>query len=282
MTVLSPADHAAMSTAVRTAGRALVDQLVIHGVKQAFCVPGESYLEVLDALHDSPIEMTVCRQEGGVAMMAEAIGKATGRPGVCFVTRGPGATNASAGVFIAAEDSTPMIMFVGQVPTHNKGRGAWQELDLQAAFGGMAKWVVEIDDPDRVAEIVSRAFHIAVSGRPGPVVIGLPCDVLTMKCASPDAEPFVPPGAGPSAADLEAFHDLLLGAERPFVILGGSCWSEEARAAIIAFAERHDLPVATSYRRSHLFDPHHRCYAGDLGLGASPALVARINELVGA
>jgi acetolactate synthase-1/2/3 large subunit len=276
VTVLSPADHAAMSTAGRTAGRALVDQLVLHGVTQAFCVPGESYLEVLDALHDSPIEMTVCRQEGGVSMMAEAVGKATGMPGVCFVTRGPGATNAACGVFIAAEDSTPLIMFVGQVPTTIRGRGAWQELDLQAAFGGMAKWVVEIDDPDRTAEIISRAFHVATSGRPGPVVIGLPRDVLTQKTTAPDAEPFRRLEAEPSAADLDAFHDLLLSAERPFVILGGGSWSEEARAAIIAFAERHDLPVATSYRRSHLFDPMHRCYAGDLGLGANPALVARI------
>jgi len=265
-----------MSTVARTTGRALVDQLVLHGVEQAFCVPGESYLEVLDALHDSPIEMTVCRQEGGVAMMAEAVGKATGLPGVCFVTRGPGATNASAGVFIAAEDSTPLIMFVGQVPTTIRGRGAWQELDLQAAFGGMAKWVVEIDDPDRVSEIVSHAFHVATSGRPGPVVIGLPRDVLTMKSAAADAEPFRRLEAEPSAADLDAFHDLLLSAERPMLILGGGCWSEAARAAIIAFAERHDLPVATSYRRSHLFDPLHRCYAGDLGLGANPALVARI------
>jgi acetolactate synthase-1/2/3 large subunit len=220
--------------------------------------------------------MTVCRQEGGVAMMAEAVGKATGLPGVCFVTRGPGATNASPGVFIAAEDSTPLIMFVGQVPTTIKGRGAWQELDLEAAFGGMAKWVTEIDDPDRVAEIVSRAFHVATSGRPGPVVVGLPRDVLTLKTQAPDAEPFRRVEAEPSAADLDAFHEMLLSAERPFVILGGSCWSEAARAAIIDFAERHDLPVATSYRRSHLFDPHHRCYAGDLGLGANPALVARI------
>src|ERR1700743_2152504 len=162
----------------RTAAQALVDQLVIHGVEHVFCVPGESFLGVLDALIDSPITVTVCRQEGGAAMMAEAVGKATGRPGVCFVTRGPGATNASAGIHIAKQDSTPMVMFVGQVGREMREREAFQELDYRAVFGSMAKWATEIDDPARIPEIVSRAFHTACNGRPGPVVVALPEDML--------------------------------------------------------------------------------------------------------
>ena len=154
----------------RTGGQILVQQLITHGVKQLFCVPGESYLAVLDALHDADIGVTVCRQEGGAAMMAEAQGKLTGQPGICFVTRGPGATNASAGVHIAHQDSTPMILFVGQVARNAMGREAFQELDYSAVFGTMAKWVVQIDDPARVPELISRAFHVATSGRPGPVV----------------------------------------------------------------------------------------------------------------
>ncbi|HEX8233533.1 MAG TPA: thiamine pyrophosphate-binding protein [Caulobacteraceae bacterium] len=276
--MLSADERAQMAATRRTAGRALVDQLAIQGVEHVFCVPGESYLAVLDALYDSHIQMTVCRQEGGAAMMAEAVGKATGRPGVCFVTRGPGATNAMAGVHIAQHDSTPMIMFAGLVESGFAGRGAWQEFDLRSAFAGMAKWVTELDNPDRIAEVVSRAFRVATSGRPGPVVIGMPRDVLDALSASPDGAPVQTIETGPDATEIDAFHEMISNAERPMVIVGGSRWSEDARAAMHRFAERFELPVATSYRRGPLFDPGHRCYAGDLGLGANPALVRRIKD----
>ena len=184
----------------RTAAEVLVDQLRIHGVRHVFCVPGESYLAVLDAFHDSDLAVTVCRQEGGAAMMAEAVGKATGRPGVCFVTRGPGATNASPGIHIARQDSTPLVMFVGQVARDMREREAFQELDYRAVFGSMTKWATEIDDPARVPEIVSRAFYTAANGRPGPVVVSLPEDMLTERIAIDDAPAFTPietsPGAG--------------------------------------------------------------------------------------
>jgi acetolactate synthase-1/2/3 large subunit len=260
----------------RTAAEALVDQLLIQGVSHAFCVPGESYLPVLDALRDSGIVMTVCRQEGGMAMMAEAVGKATGRPGVCFVTRGPGATNAAAGVHIAYQDSTPMILFVGQVKRRFKGRDSWQELDYKQVFGGIAKWATEIDDPDRVSEIVARAFHVALSGRPGPVVIALPQDMLSAPSLCLDAPRVEPPETAPAPADLDRLTALLSDAKRPVLILGGSRWDEAARAAMHRFAERFDLPTATSHRRTGLFDPNHRCYAGELGLSPNPKLIERI------
>ena len=174
---------------LRTAAEVLVDQLIVNGVRHAFCVPGESYLAVLDAFHDRDIAVTVCRHESGAAMMAEAVGKVTGRPGICFVTRGPGATNASAGIHIAHQDSSPMIMFVGQVARDMRGREAFQELDYRAVFGTMTKWATEIDDPARVPEIVSRAFYVATSGRPGPVVIALPEDMLVERVAVADAPP---------------------------------------------------------------------------------------------
>ena len=176
-----------MTAPSRTGGQILVDQLLVHGVDHIFCVPGESYLAALDALHDASIDVTVCRQEGGAAMMAEAYGKLTGRPGICFVTRGPGATNASPGIHIAKQDSTPMILFVGQIERGMREREAFQELDYRAAFGPLAKWATEVDDPARFPEIVSRAFHVATSGRPGPVVIALPEDVLTEMAAVADA-----------------------------------------------------------------------------------------------
>ena len=263
-------------TNARTAAEALVDQLLIQGVSHAFCVPGESYLPVLDALRDSGIVMTVCRQEGGMAMMAEAVGKATGRPGVCFVTRGPGATNAAAGVHIAYQDSTPMILFVGQVKRRFKGRDSWQELDYKQVFGGIAKWATEIDDPDRVSEIVARAFHVAMSGRPGPVVVALPQDVLSLPSLSIDAPRLEAPETAPAAADMTRLQGLLSSAKRPMLILGGSRWDEAARAAMQRFAERFDLPVATSHRRTGLFDARHPNYAGELGLSPNPKLTLRI------
>src|SRR5256714_12154316 len=177
---------------MRTAAEVLVDQLINNGVRHVFCVPGESYLAVLDAFHDRDIAVTVCRQEGGAAMMAEAVGKATGRPGICFVTRGPGATNASAGLHVARQDSTPMILFVGQIARHMREREAFQELDYRAVFGTIAKWATEIDDAARIPELVSRAFYTATNGRPGPVVIALPEDMLVDRVSVPDAPPFTP------------------------------------------------------------------------------------------
>jgi len=260
----------------RSVGQALIDQLVIQGVSRVFCVPGESYLVALDALRDSPIATTVCRQDGAAAMMADAVGRATGWPGVCFVTRGPGAANAMAGLHIAQQDSTPMTLFVGQVDRAIRGRDAWQEIDLQAAFGGVAKWVTELDDPARVGELVSRAFHLAMSGRPGPVVIGLPRDVLNARASGPNASRVIPVEAGPDAAALAALQDMLASARRPVVIVGGSRWDEASRAALHRFAEAFALPVVTSYRRGPLFDADHPNYAGDLGLGPNPRLIARI------
>src|SRR5262249_43094195 len=184
---------------LRTAAEVLVDQLIVNGVQHAFCVPGESYLAVLDAFHDRDIKITVCRQEAGAAFMAEAVGKATGRPGICFVTRGPGATNAAHGIHIARQDSTPLIMFVRQVARDMKEREAFQELDYRAVFGGMAKWATEIDDPARVPEIISRAFYTATSGRPGPVVIALPEDMLTERVAVANAPAFEPVETWPGA-----------------------------------------------------------------------------------
>ena len=260
----------------RSGGEILVDQLLVHGVRHAFCVPGESYLAALDAFHDRPIELTVCRQEGGAAIMAEAAGKLTGRPGICFVTRGPGATNASAGIHIAKQDSTPMIVFVGQVGREMREREAFQELDFRAVFGTMAKWATEIDQPERIPELVSRAFYTACNGRPGPVVMALPEDMLTERIAVADAPPFAPVESWPGPDDMARLQELLWAAERPIMLIGGSRWSEAACASVMRFAERFALPVATTFRRAHLFDCLHPCYAGDLGIGANPKLIARI------
>src|SRR5215472_7255926 len=187
----------------RTAAEALIDQLVIHGVRHVFCVPGESYIAALDAFHDRDVAITICRQESGAAIMAEAQGKATGRPGVCFVTRGPGATNAAAGLHIAQQDSTPLILFVGQIARDVREREAFQELDYRAVFGSIAKWATEIDDPARIPELVSRAFHTAMNGRPGPVVMALPEDMLVEATVTADAPPFEPIETAPGAADMD-------------------------------------------------------------------------------
>jgi acetolactate synthase I/II/III large subunit len=260
----------------RTGGEILVDQLAIHGVQHVFCVPGESYLAALDAFHDSKIELTVCRHESAAAMAAEAIGKVTGRPGICFVTRGPGATNGSAGVHIARQDSTPMIMFVGQIGREMRDREAFQEIDYRAMFGTVAKWATEIDDAARIPEIVSRAFHTACNGRPGPVVIALPEDMLTDRVAVPDAKAFEPVEIWPGLTDMSRLQKMLWAAKRPVVLAGGSRWSEAACAALMRFAERFALPVATTFRRGHLFDALHPCYAGDFGIGPNPKLLARV------
>ena len=260
----------------RTGGEILIDQLVVQGVRHAFCVPGESYLAALDALHDAPISLTICRHEGAAAMMAEAVGKATGRPGICFVTRGPGATNGSAGVHIARQDSAPMIMFVGQVGRDMREREAFQELDYRQVFGGIAKWATEIDDPARIPEIVSRAFFTACNGRPGPVVVALPEDMLTERCLVPNASAVEAVETWPGLNDMSRLQKMLWAAKRPIAIVGGSRWSEAATAAMMRFAERFALPVATTFRYQHLFDSSHRCYAGDFGIGPNPKLLARV------
>ena len=260
----------------RSVGQALVDQLVIQGVHHVFCVPGESYLPVLDALHDSGITLTVCRNEGGAAMMADAVGRATGRPGVAMVTRGPGASNAMVGVHIAREDSSPMILIVGQVDDGWRDRGAWQEMDHRAVFSSLAKWVGELDSPARVGELVARAFSTAMSGRPGPVVLSLPRDVLGQPDRSADSRPVQPVEAGVDAAALDQLRAMLAASRRPVLIVGGSRWDEASRAAMHRFAERWALPAVTSYRRGHLFDADHAHYAGDLGLGVNPRLLARV------
>jgi acetolactate synthase-1/2/3 large subunit len=262
----------------RTGGEILVDQLIAHGVQHVFCVPGESYLAALDAFHDRQVKITVCRQEGGAAMMAEAHGKATGRPGICFVTRGPGATNASPGIHIAKQDSTPMIMFVGQIAREMREREAFQEVDYRAVFGSMTKWTTEIDDPARIPELVSRAFYTATAGRPGPVVIALPEDMLTERVVVPDAPAFEPVETWPGLTDMARLQKLLWAAKKPVAIVGGSRWSEKACAAMARFAERFSLPVINSFRRGHLFDQTHACYAGDLGVGPNPKIVARIKD----
>jgi len=264
--------------AVRTAAQVLVEQLHIQGVQRVFCVPGESYLAVLDALKDSGIEIVVCRNEGGAAMMAEAHGKATGRPGICFVTRGPGATNASGGIHIAQQDSTPMILFAGQVESYNRGRGAFQELDFAAVFGSMTKFTAEIDDPDRVAEYVTRGFREAMSGRPGPVVLALPHDMLSRNSAAPDGACVDETEISPAPEQLAELQTLLAQSQRPMLLLGGSRWDQPSCDAMMAFAKNFGIPAATGFRRAHLFDATHPNYAGDLGLGANPRLVARFKN----
>jgi len=260
-----------------TAGRVLVDSLRLHGVDRVFCVPGESYLEVLDALHDVPdeIELVVAKHEGGAANMAEADGKLTGRPGICMVTRGPGATQASVGVHTAQQDSTPMILFIGQIASGETGRDVFQEVDYVSMFGKLAKWVVEVTDPSRMAEIVARAFHTAVSGRPGPVVVALPEDVLVAPAGVPAHRSTLLEPAQPSDASMARVRGLLGAARRPFLIVGGSGWTEEASRDMAAFAANWNIPVACTFRRQDIVDNRLPQYAGHLSLGMSPALAER-------
>jgi acetolactate synthase I/II/III large subunit len=270
------------ATATRTGGQLLVDALRVHGVDHAFCVPGESFLPVLDALHDArdAIRLLVCRHEGAAANAAEAYGKLTGRPGVCFVTRGPGATHASVGVHTAQQDSTPLVLFVGQVARHMLEREAFQELDVRRVFGTMAKWAAQIDDGARIPELVARAFQTALSGRPGPVVLALPEDVLS-ELAPAAAAPIAaarPVRAHPGAADVAALRAMLAQAQRPLLLLGGSGWNGEACSNVRRFAEANDLPVACAYRFQDLFDNREERYAGDVGLGVNPRLARRIQD----
>ena len=266
--------------AERTAGRALVSSLVAHGVERVFCVPGESYLEVLDALKDveGQIELIVTKHEGAAANMAEADGKLTGKPGICMVTRGPGATHASIGLHIAQQDSTPMILFVGQIARNHRGREAFQEVDYQQFFGSIAKLVIEIDDPNRVPELLAKAFNVAVSGRPGPVVVSLPEDMLTELTAAPDCQPVQLQTVEVSAATREQIASALRAAQRPLVIVGGSNWSTQACEDLRTFATAWSLPVACSFRRQDLLDNENPQYVGHMSLGMSPALRALVQE----
>lgn len=261
----------------RTGGRILVDQLRLQGVDTVFGVPGESYLEVLDALHDTPeIRFVICRQEGGAAMMATAWGELTGRPGVAMVTRGPGATNASAGVHVAQQDSVPMVLLVGQIDRGSRERDTFQEVDYRRMFGGMAKWVAEIEDAARIPEFVHRAFATAIAGRPGPVVLALPEDMLVETATVPDGRPAAPMEAAPAPEAMRELHRLLAAAERPCVILGGGGWNEAGVTSLACFLDANDLPAACGFRRQDLLDNDHRCYAGHIGIGPNPKLAARI------
>ncbi len=264
----------------RGGGRILVDQLRVHGADTVFCVPGESYLPVLDALYDvrEDIRLIVCRQEGGAGFMAEAYAKVTGKPGICFVTRGPGATNASIGVHTAFQDSSPMILFIGQVGGDVVEREAFQEVDFRRMFGQMSKWVAQIDRVERIPEYVSHAFHLATSGRPGPVVLALPEDMLGATAAVPDARPYLRLKASPSGADLDQMRELLSESSRPLVILGGGDWSVEACADIRDFIEANNLPAACTFRRQDLVDNRHPNYCGDVGIGINPRLAQRIRN----
>jgi acetolactate synthase-1/2/3 large subunit len=256
-----------------------VDQLKIHGVDEVFCVPGESYLAVLDALYDRPeISLIVCRQEGGAAMMADAYGKLTGRPGICLVTRGPGATNASVGVHTAHQDSTPMILFVGQVGRPMQDREAFQEIDFRRMFGQMTKWVAQVDDAARLPEYVSRAFFTATSGRPGPVVLALPEDMLRDFVAIENATSYQIIQTYPGHQDVEGVKKLLSEARRPLVILGGGGWDAATCANIQAFAERSNLPVGSAFRCQDYFPNNHSNYVGHIGIGINPKLAQRVKE----
>ena len=262
----------------RLGGHILVDQLAAHGVRHVFCVPGESYLAVLDGLHDHQIDVTVCRQEGGAAMMADAHGKLTGEPGICMVTRGPGASNALAGIHIAKQDSTPLILFVGQIERGMREREAFQEMDYRAVFGTQAKWVTEIDQVERIPELVSRAFHIATSGRPGPVVVALPEDMLVETACVNDAPHYSVPESQPTEQQIQEVIDALALARHPVAIVGGSRWNEQAVTAFKHFARDWQLPVAVQFRRQMLFPADHPCFIGDIGLGVNPSLLDFVRQ----
>jgi acetolactate synthase-1/2/3 large subunit len=262
----------------RSGGQILVDALQVHGVDTAFGVPGESYLDVLDALHDSDIRFVINRQEGGAAFMADAYGKLTGKPGICFVTRGPGATNASIGVHTAYQDSTPMILFIGQVGTDFMDREAFQEIDYRRMYGQMAKWVAQIDRADRIPEYIARAFQVATSGRPGPVVLALPEDMLITQAEVADTRRYQPVQASPSAAQIAQLRAMLLEAKKPLLLLGGGTWTDAACADVQRFAEANGLPVACAFRFQDLLDNDHPHYAGDVGIGINPKLAARVKE----
>ncbi|WP_417455300.1 thiamine pyrophosphate-binding protein [Kiloniella sp.] len=264
----------------RSGGEILAQGLQAHGVDTVFCVPGESYLAVLDGLYDltKDINVVTCRQEGGAAYMAEAYGKLKGTPGICFVTRGPGATNASIGVHTAYQDSTPMILFIGQVARDQQDREAFQEIDYRRMFGEMAKWVAQIETADRIPEYLNRAFHTATSGRPGPVVLALPEDMLTELATVVDTPAYKKVASAPRPEDMADFRTLLSEAQKPLLLIGGGGWSKEASQNITAFAEKNHLPVACAFRRQDAFDNHHAQYIGEVGIAPNPKLATRVKE----
>ena len=268
----------------RLAGHALVEALIAQGVDTVFGVPGESFLAALDGFHEhrDRIRFVACRHEGGAAFMAEAHGKLTGRPGVCFVTRGPGATNASIGVHVAFQDSTPMILLVGQVASDQRDREAFQEIDYRQMFGpgtlGLAKWVGEVHSPDRLPEYVARAFRTAMQGRPGPVVLALPEDMLSAPTAAPVLSRVEPAHAHADPHVVEQFRQLLIRSQRPFAIVGGGGWTADSACDFERFAEDWEIPVGCAFRFQDVFDNRHRLYAGDVGIGISAKLAQRIRE----
>ncbi len=265
---------------MRHGGRILADALLAHGVKLAFGVPGESYLPVLDGFYDlrDRLRFVVCRQEGGASYMAEACGKLSGQPGVLFVTRGPGATNGAIGVHTAFQDSTPMVAFVGQVGGDFVEREAFQEIDYRRMYGPMTKWVAQIDRTERIPEYVSHAFHTAMAGRPGPVLLALPEDMLFAEAAVADAPHYKVVRPAPAPGDMRALQRLLADAQRPFVLVGGGGWSRPACDALRAWVEASGLPAGTSFRSQDLFDNRSPSYAGDVGIGINPKLAQRIRE----
>ncbi len=262
----------------RHGGKVLVDQLVVHGADTIFSVPGESFLALLDGLYDSPLRLITCRHEAGAANMADAYGKLTGRPGIAVVTRGPGATHASVGVHTAFQDSTPLILLVGQVASDQEEREAFQEVDYRRMFGPMTKWVAQIDRGDRIPEYVARAFSTACAGRPGPVVLALPEDMLAAEVDVPDAEPFHVVQPHPGAGQIESLRGLLERAERPFVILGGAGWTPRAAQDLRAFVEANELTAGAAFRRQDAIDNDSPSYVGDVGIGINPKLAARVRD----
>ncbi|HPG60883.1 MAG TPA: thiamine pyrophosphate-binding protein [Casimicrobium sp.] len=264
----------------RSGGQLVADALITHGVDTAFGVPGESYLAVLDGLytHREDFRFVICRQEGGAAFMAESYAKLTGKPGVCLVTRGPGATNAAIGVHTAHQDSSPMVLLIGQVGNDFVEREAFQELDYRRMFGPMAKWVAQIDDPARVPEYMAHAFQTATSGRPGPVVLALPEDMLSGSATVADARAYRAVQSSPSVAQMAEMKSLLANAKNPFVILGGFGWSKDAARQLREFVEANDLPVGCAFRFQDCFDNTHPNYAGDVGIGINPKLAARVKN----
>jgi acetolactate synthase-1/2/3 large subunit len=268
--------------APRTAARVLVDQLLVHGADRVYCVPGESYLDVLDAIYDDEragrLKLISCRQEGGAAFMAEAHGKLTGQPGICFVTRGPGACNASIGVHTAFHDCTPMILFIGQVARPFLEREGFQEMDFRRMFASFAKWSMQLDDARRIPELVARAWQVAISGRPGPVVISLPEDVLEDVVTVHDALPCKRQQPGPTEAQMRQLHTLLAGAKQPLVVVGGGDWSAQAADDLRAFAHANALPVAAAFRAQDVMDNRAPEYIGNLGINANPALTRRVEQ----
>ncbi len=264
----------------RSGGRILVDQLLVHGAEMAFCVPGESYLEVLDALYDvrNRLSLINARHEAGAANMAEAYAKLTGKPGIALVTRGPGACHAAVGVHTAFQDSTPMILLVGQVGRSMMDREAFQEIDFRQMFGPVAKWVAEIEITARIPEYVARAFHLATSGRPGPIVLSLPEDMLSETADVADAKPYVRAQPAATPEHIAELREILSRAERPMLVVGGFGWSDEACREIVAFAEASGVPAACSFRRQDVFDNRSECFVGDLSTSIAPTLSKRVKE----